>query len=256
MIITPTSSAGHQRGQRATARSQTAVHPVCDAISALVRSVPRSNAPRGAARRNARVWMQKNAGAFRLRSTTLCGLWHSDGNDVGPIARSFDQEAAAVRACARSSRSTARKINRAVCAGADGAHRGSPHRERGCRRHPALGRPFSDPAVRQIARSLSQSEARAEPHTPLDHAPSPFHQMCQIRRIREGEPIVVPPRARVQPVPAVHVPPPPLAIPPALQLVARRGCLLPHSAGARGHNSRFGDDSGAHARGLVCRRPL
>ena len=44
-----------------------------------------------------------HAGAFRLRSTTLCGLWHSDGNDVGPIARSFDQEAAAVRARARSS---------------------------------------------------------------------------------------------------------------------------------------------------------
>lgn len=35
-------------------------------------------------------------GRTRLRSTTLCGPWHSDTNDASPIGRSFDQEAAAV----------------------------------------------------------------------------------------------------------------------------------------------------------------
>ena len=54
-------------------------------------------------RRNGPVARGLTGALFRrLRSTTLCGLWHSDGNDVGPIARSFDQEAAAVRARARS----------------------------------------------------------------------------------------------------------------------------------------------------------
>jgi protein transport protein SEC23 len=36
------------------------------------------------------------SGRTRLRSTTLCGPWHSDTNDASPIGRSFDQEAAAV----------------------------------------------------------------------------------------------------------------------------------------------------------------
>mmetsp|Transcript_6305 Transcript_6305/g.14506 ORF Transcript_6305/g.14506 Transcript_6305/m.14506 type:complete len:766 (-) Transcript_6305:277-2574(-) len=35
-------------------------------------------------------------GRTRLRSTTLCGPWHGDEKDAGPIGRSFDQEAAAV----------------------------------------------------------------------------------------------------------------------------------------------------------------
>ena len=35
-------------------------------------------------------------GRTRLRSTTLRGSWHNDPNDVTPIGRSFDQEAAAV----------------------------------------------------------------------------------------------------------------------------------------------------------------
>uniref|UniRef100_A0A7S2W7G0 Protein transport protein SEC23 n=1 Tax=Rhizochromulina marina TaxID=1034831 RepID=A0A7S2W7G0_9STRA len=35
-------------------------------------------------------------GKTRLRSTTLCGGWHSDPADSSPIGRSFDQEAAAV----------------------------------------------------------------------------------------------------------------------------------------------------------------
>mmetsp|Transcript_3147 Transcript_3147/g.4293 ORF Transcript_3147/g.4293 Transcript_3147/m.4293 type:complete len:766 (-) Transcript_3147:258-2555(-) len=35
-------------------------------------------------------------GRTRLRSTTLCGPWHSDTTDASPIGRSFDQEAAAV----------------------------------------------------------------------------------------------------------------------------------------------------------------
>jgi protein transport protein SEC23 len=39
---------------------------------------------------------QHSNGRQRMRSTTLCGPWHSDPNDVGPMARSFDQEAAAV----------------------------------------------------------------------------------------------------------------------------------------------------------------
>jgi len=39
---------------------------------------------------------QHSNGRTRLRSTTLCGPWHSDVNDAGPIGRSFDQEAAAV----------------------------------------------------------------------------------------------------------------------------------------------------------------
>lgn len=39
---------------------------------------------------------QASTGKFRLRVTTLCGLWHSDPNDLMPIAKSFDQEAAAV----------------------------------------------------------------------------------------------------------------------------------------------------------------
>jgi protein transport protein SEC23 len=39
---------------------------------------------------------QASTGRFRLRVTTVCGLWHSDPNDHGPVAKSFDQEAAAV----------------------------------------------------------------------------------------------------------------------------------------------------------------
>lgn len=39
---------------------------------------------------------QHSNGRQRMRSTTLCGPWHSDPNDAGPMARSFDQEAAAV----------------------------------------------------------------------------------------------------------------------------------------------------------------
>uniref|UniRef100_A0A7S2JSI2 Protein transport protein SEC23 n=1 Tax=Leptocylindrus danicus TaxID=163516 RepID=A0A7S2JSI2_9STRA len=35
-------------------------------------------------------------GRTRVRSTTLCGPWHSDPNDVTPIRASFDQEAAAI----------------------------------------------------------------------------------------------------------------------------------------------------------------
>jgi len=35
-------------------------------------------------------------GRFRLRVTSVSGLWHADPNDYGPIAASFDQEAAAV----------------------------------------------------------------------------------------------------------------------------------------------------------------
>ena len=43
------------------------------------------------------VTMYQHAnGRTRLRSTTLCGPWHSDPNDATPIGRSFDQEAAAV----------------------------------------------------------------------------------------------------------------------------------------------------------------
>ena len=35
-------------------------------------------------------------GKMRLRTTTMCGPWHSDPNDVSPIKQSFDQEAAAI----------------------------------------------------------------------------------------------------------------------------------------------------------------
>ncbi|KAG5176614.1 vesicle coat complex COPII, subunit SEC23 [Tribonema minus] len=35
-------------------------------------------------------------GRMRLRSTTICGLWHSDAQSLQPIAASFDQAAAAV----------------------------------------------------------------------------------------------------------------------------------------------------------------
>eukprot|EP00638_Chattonella_subsalsa_P004914 CAMPEP_0117736372 /NCGR_PEP_ID=MMETSP0947-20121206/1889_1 /TAXON_ID=44440 /ORGANISM="Chattonella subsalsa, Strain CCMP2191" /LENGTH=741 /DNA_ID=CAMNT_0005551647 /DNA_START=307 /DNA_END=2532 /DNA_ORIENTATION=- len=39
---------------------------------------------------------QHASGRYRLRSTTLCGAWHNDANDTGPLARGFDQEASAV----------------------------------------------------------------------------------------------------------------------------------------------------------------
>ena len=39
---------------------------------------------------------QVSSGRFRLRVSTVCGLWHSDPNDHTPIAKSFDQEAGAV----------------------------------------------------------------------------------------------------------------------------------------------------------------
>lgn len=39
---------------------------------------------------------QNSAGKTRLRVTTTWGAWHSDPNDSTPIARSYDQEAAAV----------------------------------------------------------------------------------------------------------------------------------------------------------------
>lgn len=38
---------------------------------------------------------QTSTGRTHLRVTTTCGPWHSDPNDHGPIARSFDQEASA-----------------------------------------------------------------------------------------------------------------------------------------------------------------
>mmetsp|Transcript_22037 Transcript_22037/g.67657 ORF Transcript_22037/g.67657 Transcript_22037/m.67657 type:complete len:777 (-) Transcript_22037:16-2346(-) len=39
---------------------------------------------------------QHSSGRYRLRVTTVCGLWHSDPNDLTMVARSFDQECAAV----------------------------------------------------------------------------------------------------------------------------------------------------------------
>ena len=39
---------------------------------------------------------QHSSGKIRLRSTTLCGPWHSEPTDTAPIKCSFDQEAAAV----------------------------------------------------------------------------------------------------------------------------------------------------------------
>lgn len=39
---------------------------------------------------------QSATGKQRLRVTTTCGLWHSDPNDLTPIAQSFDQEGATV----------------------------------------------------------------------------------------------------------------------------------------------------------------
>ncbi len=39
---------------------------------------------------------QHSSGQIRLRSTTLCGPWHSDTNNIDPIKCSFDQECAAV----------------------------------------------------------------------------------------------------------------------------------------------------------------
>jgi len=39
---------------------------------------------------------QHASGRQRLRATTLCGPWHNDTKDMSPLARSFDQETAAV----------------------------------------------------------------------------------------------------------------------------------------------------------------
>ena len=39
---------------------------------------------------------QHSSGSYRMRVTTLGGGWHSDANNLQPVARSFDQEAAAV----------------------------------------------------------------------------------------------------------------------------------------------------------------
>ena len=39
---------------------------------------------------------QHSSGKMRLRTTTLCGPWHSDPKDISPIKQSFDQEAAAI----------------------------------------------------------------------------------------------------------------------------------------------------------------
>ena len=39
---------------------------------------------------------QHSSGSYRMRVTTLGGGWHSDTNNLQPVARSFDQEAAAV----------------------------------------------------------------------------------------------------------------------------------------------------------------
>ena len=39
---------------------------------------------------------QHASGKQRLRCTTLCGAWQPDPSDASPVARSFDQEAAAV----------------------------------------------------------------------------------------------------------------------------------------------------------------
>jgi protein transport protein SEC23 len=39
---------------------------------------------------------QASNGRTRLRVSTVCGLWHAESADLTPIAKSFDQEAAAV----------------------------------------------------------------------------------------------------------------------------------------------------------------
>jgi protein transport protein SEC23 len=39
---------------------------------------------------------QASNGRFRLRVSTVCGMWHSDPAEHTPIMRSFDQEASAV----------------------------------------------------------------------------------------------------------------------------------------------------------------
>eukprot|EP01034_Spumella_vulgaris_P024259 gene24259-30579_t len=39
---------------------------------------------------------QASNGRFRLRVSTVCGVWHNDAADHAPIAQSFDQEAATV----------------------------------------------------------------------------------------------------------------------------------------------------------------
>ena len=39
---------------------------------------------------------QASNGRFRLRVSTVCGMWHSDAAEHTPILKSFDQEAAAV----------------------------------------------------------------------------------------------------------------------------------------------------------------
>lgn len=39
---------------------------------------------------------QHASGRFRLRATTYSGAWHNDAADMGPVSRSFDQEAACV----------------------------------------------------------------------------------------------------------------------------------------------------------------
>ncbi len=35
-------------------------------------------------------------GRSRLRSTTICGAWHTEGKNLAPLSSSFDQAAAAV----------------------------------------------------------------------------------------------------------------------------------------------------------------
>ena len=39
---------------------------------------------------------QHSSGSWRMRVTTLGGPWHNDPQNMQPVGRSFDQEAAAV----------------------------------------------------------------------------------------------------------------------------------------------------------------
>mmetsp|Transcript_10026 Transcript_10026/g.17575 ORF Transcript_10026/g.17575 Transcript_10026/m.17575 type:complete len:232 (+) Transcript_10026:189-884(+) len=48
----------------------------------------------------------------------------------------------------------------------------------------------------------------------------------QIRRLRTGRSLLLPALAGIQPLSAVHLPPPPIPVPPTVQLLSRRGGLL------------------------------
>mmetsp|Transcript_19657 Transcript_19657/g.78232 ORF Transcript_19657/g.78232 Transcript_19657/m.78232 type:complete len:764 (+) Transcript_19657:677-2968(+) len=225
------------RHARLVARRRRPGHDACGVLRDLgrrdgVQRQGRAAGGRRPGRRHGRPVRQRDGlrqrdGPRPLVEETVRAVHHAVPARLGQDPPAVDHDVRAVGRRGRRARPDRRARARLRPGGRrrpHGAHRRAPDRHRGRRRRPALARPVAHPTLRQV------------------------------RRLPQGRAAVVPPPARVRPLPAVHVPPAPLAVPPALQLVARRGRLLPHDPRPREHRQLARHDP-ADAPLVLLRRP-